>query len=79
VTAPHFVRFGACARHVSDMADLDANYFVLLGGQDGWLGSANFYDQVPLWRQGAYIGVPLLESSIVPRFTQETVLRPRGV
>jgi len=76
VTGPHFVRFGACARHVSDMADLDANYFVLLGGQDGWLGSANFYDQVPLWKRGTYIAVPLAERSVRARFTHETVLRP---
>ena len=76
VTAPHFVRFGACARHVSDLADVDANYFVLLGGQDGWLGSANFYDQVPLWKEGGYVAVPLLESSVVARFLRETVLRP---
>ena len=75
VTAPHFVRFGACARHVSDLADLDANYFVLLGGQDGWLGSANFYDQVPLWKTGAYIAVPLAESSVAAQFTHETILR----
>jgi penicillin amidase len=77
VTAPHFVRFGACARHVSDMADPDANFFVLLGGQDGWLGSTNFYDQVPLWKQGAYIAVPLAEASVGARFVHETVLRPR--
>jgi penicillin amidase len=77
VTKPHFVRFGACARHVSDMADPDANYFVLLGGQDGWLGSANFYDQVPLWREGGYVAVPLQASSVAARFAQETVLRPR--
>jgi penicillin G amidase len=77
VTKPHYVRFGACARHVSDMADPDANYFVLLGGQDGWLGSANFYDQVPLWREGAYVAVPLRESGVMAGFTQETVLRPR--
>jgi penicillin G amidase len=76
VTGPHFVRFGACARHVSDMGDLDANFFVLLGGQDGWVGSVNFYDQVPLWKQGAYIAVPLTESGIAARFTRETVLRP---
>jgi penicillin G amidase len=32
---------------------------VLLGGQDGWLGSAHAADQVALWRAGAYLQVPL--------------------
>ncbi len=55
----HRVTFGACARHVSDLSDPDANGFVLLGGQDGWLGSANVADQVGLWRAGETITVPL--------------------
>jgi penicillin amidase len=76
VTSPHFVRFGACARHVSDMAYPDANFFVLLGGQDGWLGSANFHDQVPLWREGGYVTVPLRASKITQQFVHETVLVP---
>ncbi len=75
VTKPHYVRFGACARHISDLADPDANFFVLLGGQDGWLGSANFDDQVALWRQGEYVQVPLLANSIAERFPLVTVLR----
>ncbi len=59
VTGRHQVTFGACARHVSDLSDPDNNSFVLLGGQDGWLGSANSSDQVALWRAGAAIPVPL--------------------
>ena len=55
----HRVTFGACARHLSDLSDPDANGFVLLGGQDGWLGSANAADQVGLWRAGETITVPL--------------------
>jgi penicillin G amidase len=47
------------ARHISDLSDLDRNYFVLLGGQDGWLGSTTFLDQVALWQQGKYITLPL--------------------
>jgi penicillin amidase len=41
------------------MRDLDENYFLLFGGNDGWLGSENFADQVPLWQQGEYIRMPL--------------------
>ena len=55
----HAVRYGSNARHISDMADMDRNYFVLLGGQDGWLNSSTFLDQLPLWLAGDYIEVPL--------------------
>jgi penicillin amidase len=59
VRGRHRVTYGACARHVSDLADPDANWFVLLGGQDGWLGSANASDQVALWEAGEAVQVPL--------------------
>ena len=39
VTGPHEVSFGSMARQVSDMADPDANWFTLFGGQDGWLAA----------------------------------------
>ncbi len=59
VSGRHRVTFGACARHLSDLSDPDANGFVLLGGQDGWLGSQNAADQVALWQAGQTITVPL--------------------
>ncbi|MBV9755537.1 MAG: penicillin acylase family protein, partial [Alphaproteobacteria bacterium] len=74
----HYVGFGTCARHISDLADPDDNRFVLLGGQDGWLGSANFADQVALWRSGGYITVPLRVETARARFPHKTVLRPLG-
>ena len=46
----HATRYGSQARQLSDLGDLDANWFVLLGGNDGWIGSANFIDQVDLWQ-----------------------------
>ena len=55
----HTVSYGASARFVADLADPDANRVVLLGGQDGWLGSDNFLDQVALWQSGEMISVPL--------------------
>lgn len=64
----HSARYGSQARHLSDLSDLDANYFVLFGGQDGWLGSANFMDQVPLWKEGEYIQMPLTQDRIVEEF-----------
>jgi penicillin amidase len=59
----HSARYGAQARHISDLADLDSNHFVLFGGNDGWLFSENFLDQVPLWRGGELISVPLQVST----------------
>ena len=72
----HYVGFGACARHISDLADPDDNRFVLLGGQDGWFGSANFLDQAELWRRGEYVTVPLRLETVRARFPHKTVLRP---
>lgn len=72
----HDIGYGSCARHISDLADPDANRFVLLGGQDGWLGSENFLDQVPLWRSGRYITVPLTRAAVAEAFAHVTVLRP---
>ena len=72
----HAAKFGANARHLSDFADLDANWFVLLGGQDGWLGSTTFFDQFELWRQGEYMQVPLTSERVAETFRHETVLQP---
>lgn len=68
--------FGAQSRHISDMGDNNANYFVLLGGQDGWLNSANFFDQVSMWRTGEYMQVPLDVDEVKETFPYHTVLQP---
>ncbi|MGM0561907.1 MAG: penicillin acylase family protein [Pseudomonadota bacterium] len=75
VNARHAARYGSQARHLSDLSDPDENYFVLFGGNDGWLGSANFMDQVPLWRQGDYIRMPLTRERIVEDFPRRMQLR----
>ncbi|WP_343893939.1 penicillin acylase family protein [Craurococcus roseus] len=77
VSGPHEVSFGSMARFVSDLADPDANWFTLFGGQDGWLGSAAFADQVPLWREGRGIRVPLRPATVAAEFPRATVLSPR--
>lgn len=64
------------ARHISDLSDLDSNWFVLLGGQDGWAGSTTVSDQVPLWRRGEYVQVPLRPESARDVFPYHTELRP---
>ncbi len=75
VRGRHTVTFAACARHFSDMADPDANWFVLVGGQDGWLGSANTMDQVALWSAGEAIQVPL-RAEAARAWPFRTTLRP---
>lgn len=76
VSGRHDVTFGSQARFVADMGDLDANDFVLIGGNDGWLGSANLLDQVPLWLDGRYIRLPLRPESVKAAFPIVTALQP---
>lgn len=68
--------YGASARFLSDLSDLDSNYFVLLGGQDGWFNSSTFLDQVPLWFKGEYIQMPLRPEVVQSRAARKTELRP---
>ncbi len=70
------VGFGAQARHISDMSDLDSNWFALLGGNDGWFNSANFMDQIDAFRSGALIHVPLRLETVRTEFPHKTVLTP---
>jgi penicillin amidase len=74
-TQRHHVSYGACARHITNLAESDDNRFVLLGGQDGWLGSVNAADQAALWRAGDYISVPLRPEAARSR-AYHTVLTP---
>jgi len=74
----HTARYGTNARHISDLADPDRNWFVLMGGQDGWLNSASFLDQVPLFLQGAYVEVPLRIETARRTFPHKTRLAPRA-
>lgn len=69
-------RYGSQARHITDLGDLDSNFFILLGGNDGWLGSANALDQVPLWREGQYIRMPLRAETVAAEFPIVTTLSP---
>ncbi len=73
----HKTRYGANARHISFMNDMDENYFVLLGGQDGWIKSQNFLDQVHLWTRGEYLKVPLRLESVKKSFKHKIVLSPK--
>ncbi len=65
----HDTFYGANSRFIAMMRDLDENYFVLLGGQDGWLGSEHLVDQVPSWLNGEYIQIPLRIENIRSLFS----------
>lgn len=69
------VTYGACARHISDLSDPNENYFVLLGGQDGWLNTPHLDDQVELWQRGEYIRVPMDSEAVARWAVKKTVLR----
>lgn len=68
----HNTRYGQQARHLSDLADMDRNWFLLLGGQDGWLSSSTAFDQADLWQRGAYIKMPM-RLSVVKKSSYRTM------
>jgi penicillin amidase len=72
----HYVTYGANSRHISDLSDLDRNYFMLMGGQDGYWGSPNYLDLFRLWQQNRYVQVPLRLESVDKVFTRRMVLKP---
>jgi penicillin amidase len=73
----HSAIFGSSARHVSDLSDPDANFFILAGGQDGWLGSSTYADQFGLWQRGGYIRIPLQPETIRTCFAHRLELLPQ--
>ncbi|HQT78739.1 MAG: hypothetical protein B7Z80_17875 [Rhodospirillales bacterium 20-64-7] len=75
-TRRHHATLASTARHLSDMSDMDRNWFVLLGGQDGWIGSTTLVDQTVLWRQGEYVQVPLRTETIARTFPHRMELHP---
>jgi penicillin amidase len=72
----HSAIFGSSARHVSDLSDPDANFFILAGGQDGSIGSSTYADQLELWQRGAYVQIPLRLKAVRTRFPYRTELLP---
>lgn len=71
----HPTRYGAQARHVSDLSDPDANWFVMLGGNDGWFNSSTFRDQVDAFQNGQSFKVPLKIETVRATFKHKTVLQ----
>ena len=73
----HLTQYGQTARHISDMSDLDKNYFVLLGGQDGMFRSSTALDQMEMWRRGTYVQVPLRLKTVQATFGRRLDLFPK--
>jgi penicillin amidase len=73
----HAARYGAQARHVSDLSDPDANWFVMLGGNDGWYNSSTFRDQVAAFQSGQSFKVPLKVETVRATFKTKTVLKAK--
>ncbi len=68
--------YGSQSRFVSELNDVDSNYFLLLGGQDGWLQNESYLSMVPLWQKGEYIQIPLLTETVVQLFHRKTQIKP---
>lgn len=75
-TTPGRATYGQNGRALFDLADPDANHFVLFGGQDGWLNSSTSTDQVQLFLDGATIRVPLDPQSDRASWVHQVVVAP---
>jgi penicillin amidase len=73
----HVVRKGAIARFVADLGDVDSTAMVLLGGQDGWLGSSGFADQHADWTAGRLLRLPLSPAEVARVHPHRRTLWPR--
>lgn len=60
--------YGAQARQICDLSHPDANWFVLLGGQDERVESPHALDQAGLWERSQYVRMPLSPVGIVQDF-----------
>lgn len=70
------ITYGSAARHISDLSDLDANYFVLFGAQNGYPFSKENANQLELWENSKYIQIPLRIETIKKQFKKKIVLEP---
>ncbi len=70
------VGYGSVARLTADLSGTDETRAVLLGGQDGWLGSGTMLDQLDLWRKGRSIRLPLDPKTARHEFPYMTWFQP---
>jgi len=64
------ITYGASARHISDLSDPNANYFVLFGGQNGYPFSPDATNQISMWESGQYMQIPLEIEEVQRTFTR---------
>lgn len=76
VSDEHVASFGSQSRAIVSLADLDTNWFALFGGQDGWIGSTTFADQMSLWRERRFIRLPLRLETVAAEFPEVMELAP---
>ncbi len=72
----HAASYGTQSRHISLLDDLDHNWFVLIGGQDGWPGSDTYDDQTEILMRGEFIQMPLRPESIRRDYRFSTIIEP---
>lgn len=73
----HNTDFGANARLLMDMGSLDNNRVLLLGGQDGMMGSDRMTDQAMLWNSGGMVPLPITEDAQRAQAVFSSRLSPR--
>ncbi|MEM8549445.1 MAG: penicillin acylase family protein [Verrucomicrobiota bacterium] len=71
------ITYGSQSRHISDLSDINANYFVLFGGQDGQINAENATDQVDLWERGEFVQVPFEVDRVKETFAYRSVFPGR--
>ncbi len=76
VEGVHATSFGAQARFLADLGDLDASRVIILGVQDGWLGSAHAVDQAADFLGLRDLPLPLRPATARARAVATTRLRP---
>lgn len=64
--------FGAQARWITDMSNINENYLVYLGGQDGYIKSKNINDLTQFWIENKYLKVPFERDE----FLKSSVMNP---
>ncbi|GGK43457.1 hypothetical protein GCM10011322_33210 [Salinarimonas ramus] len=74
VPRPHRAFYGSIARFACDLGAEDSALGVLLTGQDGWLGSETLLDQLPLWREGRAMALPMSEAGVAREFSHLTAI-----
>lgn len=71
--------YGAQARQICDLSSLDANWFVVLGGQDEAVRSPHAVDQVSLWEAGQAVQMPLSPAAIENAFKRVWHFGPSNI